>query len=119
LNEIGSLIRGTPEVSPDGSKVVAFVGTQLYLRRLVSTAWVPLRGTEGCAQAFWSPDSQSVGFSKQGNLMTMRLPDGAPEPLHSTLRYVRGATWGSRGLVLNASSGLWIGAVGSNRVEQV
>lgn len=118
---VDGVSRGTPEISPDGTMVVASIGSQLYLRRLASTTWIPLRGTEGAAQPFWSPDSQFLGFDdKHMRLMTMRLPDGAPEPLRPMQFYKRGAAWSSRGMVMNAGDGLLIGpAVGYGKGEQV
>jgi hypothetical protein len=73
----------------------------------------------GRCTTFWSPDSHSIAFFRQTTLMMMAVPDGAPEPLWTTDAYRRGATWSSRGLVLSASRGLWIGAAGSSRAERV
>jgi serine/threonine protein kinase len=62
LADIGDLAYATPEISPDGSMVVAGIGDHLALRRLNGTEWTPLRGTEQANQVFWSADSQAIGF---------------------------------------------------------
>jgi serine/threonine-protein kinase len=50
LADIGSLGSATPEISPDGSMIVARVGDSLSLRRLNSAAWTPLPGTGRCRE---------------------------------------------------------------------
>jgi hypothetical protein len=61
-------------LSPDGS-TLAFMarkvggtsaGVQLYLRRLDQLQSVPLRGTEGAVNPFFSPDGQWVAFFGSG-----------------------------------------------------
>ena len=69
-------------VAPDGSSLVyvsrpaAEVQGRLLLRRVDRTEAVPLSGTEGAANPFYSPDASSVGFFADGRLKTVSLADG-------------------------------------------
>ena len=54
------------DISPDGSQL-AYVGVQsgvrrLFIRRLDQFDAVPVVGTDGASEAFFSPDGQWVGF---------------------------------------------------------
>ena len=108
LAPVGTFNFATPEVSPDGSMVVASMGESLYLRRLNSTRFVQLRGTESAAQPFWSPDSQWIGFTVNGKVFKMQVPDGAPDAVTDTSIYIKGASWNPRGDILLAADGLKI-----------
>jgi Tol biopolymer transport system component len=68
-------------ISPDG-RLVAFVARApdrnsniLWLRLLASTEAQPLRGTEGAATPFWSPDSRTIGFA--AGTRTLKRVDAA------------------------------------------
>ena len=88
-------------ISPDGTQVVyrAFLGTgpQLYLRRLDELVGAPLRGTEGGAGPFFSPDGEWVGFTTElgGMLQKVSISGGLPVMLTESLVAVRGASWGT------------------------
>jgi Tol biopolymer transport system component len=72
------------EVSPDGRHVVLVLWSvsnaksMLWLRSVDRLSWRQLPGTEGATNAFWSPDSDAVGFFADGKLKTIRLNGGAP-----------------------------------------
>ena len=69
-------------ISPDGQHfaVGAIVDgrQQLVLRHMGSTALVPLAGTEGGFDPFWSPDSQSIGFFHFDGYLRQVLLTGGP-----------------------------------------
>ena len=96
-------------LSPDGSVVVfaASVGssTQLYVRRLDSLDIMPLRGTEGAAAPFFSPDSQWVGFFADGDLKKAALSGGVVTTLIEDIRLARGGTWGDGFIVFASAEG--------------
>ncbi|MGH9415752.1 MAG: protein kinase domain-containing protein, partial [Terriglobales bacterium] len=98
-----------PAISPDGSTIAfAAVGAdhvpRIYLRRLDGAAAEPLSGTGGASQPFWSPDSHSLGFWKDGNLEKMDLAGGPPVPL-AAAAHMQGASWGSGGVIVFAPTG--------------
>jgi Tol biopolymer transport system component len=92
-------------VSPDGKHLI-YVGIvggapQLYLRSLDSFEVMPMLGTEGAVEPFFSPDSQWVGFFAEGKLKKVSISGGgtltlcdAPVP--------RGATWGANDTIIFA-----------------
>src|SRR5579862_5685393 len=90
-------------LSPDGSKL-AFIGEasdgqkQLWLRPLDSVAAEPLAGTGLVTAAFWSPDSDSIGFFAGGKLKRIDLHGGSPQTICNSPAG-RG-TWGPNGVIL-------------------
>jgi serine/threonine-protein kinase len=106
---------GPPEVSPDGTMVVATSRdlAGLLLRRLNSLEWVRLKGSEGGSHPFWAPDSKSIGFyrSPPRSILRMRIPDGVPELVREEPEYFRAASWSRYGQILSAmGNGLEIGS---------
>jgi predicted Ser/Thr protein kinase len=103
---VGGFSGVTPEISPDGSMVIASKRAGgLMLRRLNSIDWVQLKGTDGARQPFWSPDSRSIGFVQvqlNNRIMKMRVPDGVPERVRDAASAPRGGSWGRDGLILDA-----------------
>ena len=108
----------SPMVSPDGRLVVLPISsdgkTQLYLRRLDDTAFLPLAGTEGARGPFWSPDSRSIGFFAGGKLKRIdinyaNIANGGPIAVLADGSAGLGATWNRQGVIVFApgtSSGL-------------
>ncbi len=102
-DSLGRLPPSRLAISPDGRQL-AFTGKerngsiQLWVRALDGTAARLLKGTEGAAYPFWSPDSRSIAFFSQGQrnarLKTVALSGGSP----ATLCELPGA---------NASGGTW------------
>ena len=98
-------------VSPDGTKLAFFTGTQtsgtqLWIRALDSPTAQGLPGTEGGGQPFWSPDSQFVGFFANGSLKKIAISGGPPQVL-TEARAVNlagasnnGGTWNREGVIL-------------------
>jgi serine/threonine-protein kinase len=69
-------------VSPDG-RTLAFVGlrdggNQLFVRPLDRVEAVPVPGTEGASEPFFSPDGASIGFHVANRLKKVAAAGGAP-----------------------------------------
>jgi serine/threonine protein kinase/Tol biopolymer transport system component len=107
-----------PVVSPDGNSVVFRAMNDagevtLWVRSFGSTSARQLSGTEGDpAQAFWSPDGQSVAFFDflRGKLKRVDIADGTVEVLADAAN-ARGGTWSVDGKILftpTISSGLHV-----------
>ena len=98
-----SRLLGPPAISPDGRVVVVSLlkGTnfQLYVRRLDSTQFVPIKGTEDGRQPFWSPDSQHIAFFANAKLMRMAAVGGSPAVLCDASE-ARGGSWGTKGKII-------------------
>ena len=130
---LGLSIRLPPEISlygigrgsslafaPDGQRIV-FVGVggavrRLYARTLGGNTIVPIDGTDGAANPFFSPDGRWIGFTinpNGGKLMKIAT-DGGPalEVVDNVLFAARGATWTSDDAIIfegvnPKSRGLW------------
>ena len=95
--------------SPDGSRLV-FSGREssgpfkLYLRDLNNPTPVPLAGTDGAIQPFFSPDGQWIGFFQEGKLRKMALAGGAVATI-ADLPQLQGASWGTDGKIVGSSRG--------------
>jgi serine/threonine protein kinase len=90
---------GPAVISPDGTRIVVRArreGTAvetLLVRRLDAPDFVPLQGTEGVIDPFWSPDSQQIGFFNDGKLMRMPASGGPITTICEGVADSRGATW--------------------------
>jgi serine/threonine protein kinase/Tol biopolymer transport system component len=100
-------------LSPDGTRIVVASGDgsarRLYDRPLRSLEAAPIRGTEGGASPFFSPDGQWIGFHVEGRLKKVPIQGGEPVDLCAAPS-PRGAAWGSDGTIVFAPSGrggLW------------
>ena len=87
-----------PAISPDGTRL-AYVaggpeGLQLHLRALDSAGAMPLPGTGGAFEPFFSPDGQSIGFWASEHLMKVDLATGHVTKLCPAPQ-MTGATWGT------------------------
>ena len=95
--------------SPDGSRLV-FSGREssgpfkLHLRDLNNPTPVPLPGTDGAIQPFFSPDGQWIGFFQEGKLRKLALTGGAVATIVD-LPQVQGASWGADGKIVYSSRG--------------
>lgn len=105
-------------VSPDGQRVV-FVGvvggrTQLYVRRLDGDDSIPIAGTEGGTNPFFSPDGLWIGFTvgaPAGAVKKVPVQGGAVMTVTDGFA-VQGAAWGPDDTIVFAATnpkaaGLW------------
>ena len=88
----------TPAISPDGSRVV-YAATKdgervLHVRRLDSLQAMPLPGTAGAEDPFFSPDGRVIGYFVGRELMTMDLATNAVTKVCRSPSGPIGATWG-------------------------
>src|SRR5262245_45124073 len=106
ISGIGGLL-GTSGgmLSPDGTQLV-FVATsktgrtELWLRRIDSFTSRPQSGTDDALMPFWSPDSRSIGFFAGSKLKRMDTGDGSIQTIADAAGVPRGATWGSRDVIV-------------------
>ncbi|MDA1236335.1 MAG: hypothetical protein O3A53_16245 [Acidobacteria bacterium] len=103
-----------PHISSDG-KYILYVDEigddkSLWVRALASEFPRRLERTEGAIRAFWSPDSQSIGFATDRELKRRSLEGGIPITLcelPSPEAYpFGGGTWSPDGETIVFSSGL-------------
>jgi len=100
LPDVGNLA-SAPEIAPDGSAVMFRASGGLYIRSLDSLTPRLVPGSEAVSNAsFWSADSASVVFPIVNQLMKVRLPDGAPQPIAPLTQPTRGGSWSDNGTVL-------------------
>ena len=101
-------------LSPDGSRLV-YIGKrgetrQIFLRPIDQWDAVPIPGTEGASNPFFSPDGQWVAFFSEDNkLKKVSLGGGLPVTLCSTSSPL-GGSWGPDDTIVftrNFTSGLW------------
>ncbi len=91
-------------ISPDGRRLVYTVrgpnGEQvLAMRTMDQSKAVPLAGTEGGREPFFSPDGQWLGFYADTKLKKISVNGGAPAVL-AEARNARGASWGENGIIV-------------------
>jgi serine/threonine-protein kinase len=88
--------RSSLAISPDGSRLVYVAqrgtGTQLYLRPLDRLDAVPLPGTEGAYQPFFSPDGRWVAFFTGRELKKVSVL-GGPAVTLALVREPLGGAW--------------------------
>ena len=92
-----------PVVSPDTARV-AFVAvgqsdSPLFVRDLATLEAIPLPGSTGAKQPFWSPDGNAVAFFANGRLMKMALDGGEPVDL-AAAPDARGGSWSRSGVIV-------------------
>ncbi len=95
---------GHVSLSSNGNYVsfVAFdsVGnTRLWIRALNSVTAEVLKGTEGAAFPFWSPDSRFIGFFADGKLKKIAVSGGPAQTLCTAIAG-RGGSWGKEGTII-------------------
>ncbi|MGK0204533.1 MAG: hypothetical protein ACI9S9_003618, partial [Planctomycetota bacterium] len=113
--------------SPDGRTLAWVGGTsgELFVRSLDSFEIRSLPATEDAVCPFFSPDSQRLGFWKEGALMSIALSGGTPSRIAEVPakpRHFRGASWGDDGTIVFApsiGSGLFRVSAAGGAVEVV
>jgi serine/threonine-protein kinase len=95
-------------ISPDGTRVAYAARhgavAQIYIRSLDRLEALPLAGTEGAVQPFFSPDSKWIGFATRGRLMKVPAFGGPVVDLCAINNNSRGASWGPDGYIYAALS---------------
>jgi serine/threonine-protein kinase len=99
--------RGAMAISPDGTHI-AFLGRkagvkQLYLRSLKRLEVTAVPGTEGAQMAFFSPDSQWLGYATPTRLWKVALGGGQPIPI-CDVTGVDSAFWAQDDTIIFASN---------------
>jgi len=97
------------KLSPDGRLLAFTSDRRLWIRSLDTLQALPLPGTEGADEMFWSPDSQSIGFFTQGKLKKMAASGGPAQTLCNA-QEVWGGAWNQAGVIvfpLSLTSGLY------------
>jgi len=95
------LLGGSPlAISPDGSRIVYAASRsgatrQLFLREMSSGEIVPLPGTEGVFQHFFSPDGEWVGFFAQRKIKKVALREKLARDVCDLSGLALGGSWGS------------------------
>jgi eukaryotic-like serine/threonine-protein kinase len=95
-------------LSPDGTHL-AYIATQggtqqIYMRAMDSLEARPIPGTEGAINPFFSPDSQWIGFFAGIKLKKVSVSGGAALTLGDAGATPPGASWGSQGMIIFAST---------------
>ena len=85
-------------LSPDGAMLVFTAqkpggAFQLYIRRLEQLAALPLSGTDGANNPFFSPDGQWVAFFADGKLKKIAVTGGAAVMVGDDALTSSGGTW--------------------------
>ena len=95
-------------LSPQGTHLVYAATGQLHLRALDQAEAVPIRGTEGVRQPFFSPDGQWIGFWAGGFLKKVALSGGTPLTLCEADN-PHGASWMEDDTILfgQGTGGIW------------
>lgn len=106
-----ALERGSSvSLSPDGRRLVYSGRTkdksQLYIRSLDTFESLPIAGTDGAMNPFFSPDGQWLGFFADGKLKKVSLDGGAPVTL-TEARTPRGEAWGPDNQLLSPRPTPW------------
>jgi Tol biopolymer transport system component len=103
----------TVSVSPDGRKLVIAGGGKkgvMWIRDLETLEWKPLPGTEGGANAFWSPDSRFLAFAAGNQIRKVDVSGGPPQTLCTSPTNLAGSgAWNQDGLIVFGSTGLGAG----------
>ena len=94
--------------SRDG-RLLAWVGgagaaRRIFIRRIDGIEAVPVPGTEGAANPFFSPDAQWIGFFTIGALKKIPVAGGSPTVLAAAGESTRGGTWGDDNTIVFSPS---------------
>ena len=110
-------------LSPDGRVLVYGGGdyytSQLYRRALDTLESVPIRGTEGGRQPFFSPDGGAIGFFSRGGLKRIPLEGGLSATVLASVppRGGAGAVWLSDDTIVFSSLSQGLMRVGASGGE--
>jgi len=108
-------------LSPDGKHLAYGVGsgseTQLYVLPTDQFDARLIEGTGGAYNAFFSPDSEWLGFFSEGGLKKVSLAGGRPVTLCESCSS-NGATWGpDNNIVFGSNGSLWVVSAAAGRPQ--
>jgi eukaryotic-like serine/threonine-protein kinase len=94
----------TPQISPDGRKVVFVAGDtdgkrQIWLRTFDSLTPRALGDADANTRPFWAPDSRSIAFMVEGKLRRQDVGGGPAQTICDAPRGSDG-TWSADGVIL-------------------
>ena len=111
LQIVGTAAGARMTISPDGRVIVLSLRPnttskgRLYQRSLESMNLVPLAGTDGASQPFFSPDGKWVGFVADGKLKKVSLSGGVPVTICDLPALEGAGSWGDNGTIAFVSDG--------------
>jgi len=105
--QAGDWTAASVAISPDGRNFV-YTGLtgdtrQLYLRPLDRSEVVPIAGTTGALNPFFSADGKWIGFFADGKLKKVQIGGGTPLTICDAA-FGFGATWGEEGSIVFGGS---------------
>jgi serine/threonine protein kinase/Tol biopolymer transport system component len=103
---------GPATLSPDGRNLALHVTSagdqteEVWVRRLAGLEAKPVAGSVRVYDQFWSPDGRSIGyFSDNAGLMRVDIDAGSKPVAIAPAPDARGASWGSRGVIIFSDNG--------------
>lgn len=98
---------GLAGVSPDGRSLAVIAqrpgeAPEIWVRALAGSEPVPLSGSAGATQPFWSPDGRALGFFQDLRLRVIQVSGGLPRVLCAA-GSGRGGTWNEDGTIVFAA----------------
>jgi serine/threonine-protein kinase len=88
-------------ISPDGSLIAFVADGRLNLRPLDQLRSIPIPGTNGASEPFFSPDGRWIGFWQDRQLKKIPVSGGSPVKICDAVAAV-GATWNEDGTIVFA-----------------
>jgi serine/threonine protein kinase/WD40 repeat protein len=103
----GATLTPAEALSPDGRQLALVVQSngvsKLWVHRIASATAIPLEGTEGAGNVFWSPDSRSLAFFTPGKLKRVASDGTSPVTEICDVAIARGGAWSRRDEILFAA----------------
>ena len=107
-------------LSPDGRTLVFAANNLLWSRAFGEEVAIPLEGTDGGEQPFFSPRGDWIGFLQGGRLMRQRMADGSVTQLvEPSVGNINAGSWGADDSIILGmlTSGLGRIPVGGSDIE--
>ncbi len=103
----GMVVPPRMALSPDGRQL-AFIGratptspTSIFIRPMDAMMPIPVAGSEGASELFWSPSGTELGFYANLRIMRVGITAGStPRIVESEGTHIHGASWGSSGVIV-------------------
>lgn len=99
-------------VSPDATRVAFIAPGQagerlVWIRKLSGMNADPIPASVGATLVFWSPDGESIGFFKQGEVQTIHVATGAFHSLGQVPGPALRGIWGEDGHILYSTNNMF------------